>query len=160
MFGLSKLELNLAIGLLAALIGGGWFAWYSHKEILKGEARIEASDARAEAVLAEKVALQTHHQQQLADLAANGAANEQRIIDSYRAMYPVGGLRCHQDLSSSGLPKGSTTNKGTTSPAPGPAPVPKVLAGNDGPDLSEGFDAIMSAAEELAVIYREGFKRR
>jgi hypothetical protein len=157
---MSLLELRLAFLLAGVLALGGLLLWHDHGEIQKGREQIEKSDAKADAALKAKMAAESQARQDKANQIEKEADHVQTAIDDYATAHPVGVVRLcgHSNQSGGGVRQG-TADLGGAPAAPGrPAAVPPVLGVDDGPDLSGGIDAILSAAEELGVVYQEAHR--
>lgn len=157
MFGLSALETKLAGIVILVIAFAGWLAWHDHKEIAKGEARIEASDKSATDALDAKTKAETERDQAKADAAHIGAKSAQDAVNQFVLDHPPQPVRLCRTAnnSASGLSTAGQGGSGASSPTTGSASVSKVLGGDQGPDISGGIDAILLAATELGIVNQE-----
>jgi len=130
-------------------------AWSVHERHLGAE-KITQADARALSAAHEKMVAQSALEAFKASQADLGADRVQAAVDQYRATHPDGPIRlCSTHNRPSGMPQatapaGSAQDPGTRSTA-----LPEVPSGSPGLDLSAEFDAILSSAERLAVLYAD-----
>src|SRR5271167_4655594 len=160
MFGLSALEAKLAGAALAITLFAGWLAWHDHNIRTTLTAQIAAATKRADDALNAQVLAESKRDQGVADAQHAGAQTAQDAINAYILAHPIepGSVRLCRYPNSAGRGSGASSGQGgpgTTNPAAGSPGLPNVLAVDDGPDLSGGIDAIVSAAEELGIVYRE-----
>lgn len=163
-FGFSKLEFYALLAIVLLSAGAGWFIYHDHVEIQKGRDQIEASDKKAGAALDQKVQAETAHKAALAAQAHQGALDAQKAVDDFAAAHPTGPVRlCTANPRSGGLPQAGQAGSGATGAVARPDPlqgVPGRDAGAPGPDISPDLDALVLAAQRLAIIDREWQQRR
>ena len=163
-FGFSKLEFYALVAIVVLLAGGGWLIYHDHVEIQKGRDQIEASDAKATSALNEKVQAETVHKAALAAQAHQGAIDAQKAVDDFAAAHPTGPVRlCTANARGGGLPQTGQAGGGAAGALAGPPAVPEVPgrdAGAPGPNISPDLDALVLAAQRLAIIDGEWQQRR
>jgi len=150
----TALEIKLAIGAAILAVSLAAFAWYHHRVILEGEAKIEASDAKATAALKAKTDAETAKNEALASQAKQAADHEQQALDNYARAHPIGDVRvCHTSNNSGPkLPQAGPANGGAQSSSPGSAPVPAMPAS---PDIGPALGELMLDAARLATLNAE-----
>lgn len=158
---MTALEIKLAIGAAVLAVSLAAFAWYHHHVILEGEAKIEASDAKATQAAKDKADADTAHNLTLSTQAKQAADHEQQAIAYYARDHPVGDVRvCHAtNNSGSAVPKASTVASGTQGASPRPDMVPAVPDATPGPDIGPGLTELVSAASRLATLDAERQQR-
>ena len=159
-----SVQIRLYLEIAAVIILCAAFALFVHHERVVGEAKIEASDAKALGAAKKQAAAETALNIAKADKADAGADHDQKLIDDYRTAHPVEPVRlCHSTNSSQPIvSKGQAADGSPAGTSPGLAPLPEVLDGDQsvaGPDISPDIDALVRAAGRLDVLYADRQKR-
>lgn len=146
-------QIRTYLEIAAAVVLAIGFALFVHHERAIGEQKIEASDAKATAAAQRQADAETALNNERAAKADIGADHDQQVVDDYRASHPDGAIRlCRPDNRVAGLPSTGATGGKAPGPGTGPNPVREVPGGSEGPDVSAELDAIVQAAERLAIL--------
>jgi len=151
---------GIAVGILAL---GGAFAGYTVHERGIGEQKIEAADQRAREADKKRAEAETALNLAKAKKADEGADRAQAAVDQYRHDHPEQPIRLCRANGSVGVPSpGGASAAVPGGPSARPAAIPEVPKGgaSEGPDIAPEFDALVSAAARLAVLYGNLQQRR
>lgn len=149
-------QIRLYLEIAAVVVLLTVFGLYHHHVLMEGEAKIEASDAKATKAAKEKADAETAHNQVLATQAKQAADHEQQAITAYAHDHPTGDVRvCHANPGGPGVRKVSTLNGGAQSASTGSASVPAVPDATPGPDIGPGLTELVLSAARLATIDAE-----